>query len=234
MNLAKSHVRSRAQVVAAQIEDEIARSSFDAGHSLGRRRELIERYRISPTVLNEVLRILRDSGVVAVQRGHTGGVFVAGRPDRVQFGATVVYFNPGGLPASDLLEARLHIEKTLAPVAFDRATAEDVAEMRSAVPRLAEIAEDPRRFFIGLCEFHRTVVSAAHVNVLDAMHQSIVALLTSRVSRAVFIPGHEEVLHHSIDVHSALVDAIDDKNREAFQKLLILHGDDLVSTGEGS
>lgn len=222
---------SRAQIVAGQIEDEILQSSLEVGQNLARRGELLERYRISPTVLNEALRILRDSGVVSVRRGHSGGVFVAGRPARIQFGATDVYFTPGVIPAHDLLEARLHIENSLAAVAFDRATAADLAAMRAALPAFGEIAEDPRRFFLGLCEFHRAVVSAARIDLLDAMHQSVVALLTARVTRAVFVPGHEDVLSHSIDVHSAIVDAIEDKNRAVFNKLLILHRDDLVASG---
>ncbi|QSE87505.1 FadR family transcriptional regulator (plasmid) [Rhodococcus pseudokoreensis] len=223
--------RSRAEVVAGQLEDEILGGHLAVGTHLGRRAELMDRFGISPTIANEALRILRDSGLVSVRPGNRGGIFVASQPPQIRLGATDFWFTEGGPAPGDLFEARVHLETVLTPIAFDRATTEDVTSMRTELSRM-ERAVDPCDFFVAVMQVHRTMVTAARVPVLDSMHQAIVALLTARLTRAVFVPGYEEVLRHSVFVHVAMVDAIAERNREAFDKAIVLHSADLVREGK--
>ena len=60
---------SRAQQVAAQVENELLAARTPVGTSLGRRTDLMERFGISPTVCNEALRFLRDRDLVLVRPG---------------------------------------------------------------------------------------------------------------------------------------------------------------------
>ncbi|MEO6470626.1 MAG: hypothetical protein ABIR57_02210 [Aeromicrobium sp.] len=53
----------------------------------------------------------------------------------------------------------------------------------------------------------------------------MVALLTTRLTRAVY--GYNDVLRHTRSVHVAMVDAIEERDRVAFDKLRVLHGEDL-------
>ena len=66
------------------------------GAHLGRRTEFIERFGISPTVMNETLRILRGRGLVSVRPGAGGGVFVASLPPQVRLGAMDLWFHDSG------------------------------------------------------------------------------------------------------------------------------------------
>lgn len=52
------------------------------------------------------------------------------------------------------------------------------------------------------------------------------------LTRGTFIEGYEPLLRHSISVHEGLVDAIDDHDRTAFSKVMLLHNDDLIRTGD--
>ena len=58
---------SRAERVAADLEHEILSARLPVGAHLGRRSEIMDRFGISPTVMNETLRILRDRDLVAVR-----------------------------------------------------------------------------------------------------------------------------------------------------------------------
>lgn len=218
--------RSRAEVVAAQIEDELLRSQLPVGTHLGRRTEFMKRFALSPTVANEALRILRQSGLVSVRPGNRGGIFVATHRPHLRLGATDFWFTEGDPPAVELFEARVYLENTLTPVAFGRATEQDVAWMREALDQM-EGSRDPVGFFLAVMQVHRTMVSAAGVRVLDGMHQAIVTSLSARLTRAVFVPGYEDVLKHSSWVHVAMVDAIERRDQEAFDKLSVLHSEDL-------
>src|SRR5260221_14011531 len=113
--------RSRAQQVALVIENALLTSRTPVGTSLGRRTDLMVEHDVSPTVMNETLRILRDRGLVVVRPGPGGGVFVANQPPQVRLGALDLWFSGSGTDPLDLFEARNHLEDILTSVALDRA-----------------------------------------------------------------------------------------------------------------
>jgi DNA-binding FadR family transcriptional regulator len=213
--------------VAADVEEEILSARLPVGEHLGRRAEFMDRFGISPMIMSEALRILRSRGLVTVRPGTGGGIFVATLPPQVRLGGMDLWFTDYGPHPRELFEARVHLEAQLTPVAFDRATADDVTAMRAALEEMNR-ARDARAFLEAVMTLHRALVSAARVPVLDAMHQTVIALLRSTLSRATFIDGHEPLLRHSLEVHRGLVDAIASRNRPAFAKVMVLHQDDLV------
>ena len=193
----------------------------------------MDRFGISPTIMNETLRILRDKGLIRVRPGTGGGIFIAQLPPQVRLGAVDLWFNETGSQPLDLFEARLHLEVALAPVAFDRATDDDIAAMRGALEKI-ESATEARTYIVEIMNLHRVLVEAAHVPVLDGMHQVVVTLLQSSMGRAVFVDGHQSLLAHSVEVHVGLVDAIEKRDRTIFDKILRLHHDDLVRVDDPS
>lgn len=219
--------RSRAEQVAAEVEDEILDARLSVGAHLGRRAEFMERFGISPTIMNETLRILRDRGLVGVRPGTGGGIFVASLPPQIRLGAMDLWFTGTSVHPLALFEARLHLENSLTVVAFDRADETDVAAMDEACAAMIA-AGDARAFIDAVMRLHRALAAAARIAVLDGMHESVVALLQGSLSRAVFTDGHEPLRRHSEDVHTGIVEAIRSRNRTAFDKIMRLHDDDLV------
>jgi DNA-binding FadR family transcriptional regulator len=219
--------RSRAELVAADVEDEILEGRMPVGSHLGRRSEFMVRFGISPTIMNETLRILRDRGLVGVRPGAGGGVFVASQPPQVRLGGMDLWFVDSAIHPLDLFEARLYLEDSLAEVAFDRADERDISIMQAGYDDL-ERADDARAFLEALLRLHRSMVSAARVSVLDGMHQTIIALLQAGVRRAVFIDGYQPLRQGSLDVHRELLEAIRHHDRTRFQNALASHRESLV------
>jgi DNA-binding FadR family transcriptional regulator len=173
-----------------------------------------------------------DRGHGQLQRpGTGGGIFVAALPPQVRLGGMDLWFHDSGTHPLDLFEARVHLEAQLTPVAFDRATTEDVDAMRAALGQM-NAARDARAFLDAVMTLRRALVAAARVPVLDAMHQTVIAVLRGTLTRATFIDGHEPLLRHSIGVHEGLVEAIASGDRAAFGKIMLLHNDDLIRTGD--
>jgi DNA-binding FadR family transcriptional regulator len=218
---------SRAQQVAAAIEDELLASGTPVGTSLGRRTDLMEQHRVSPTVMNEVLRILRDRGLVVVRPGPGGGVFVASRPPQVRLGALDLWFSGAGTDPLELFEARAHLEDLLTRVAVDRAGPQDVRDMEWAVDEMQR-ADDPRAFLDANMRLHLAIARASRIPVLAGMYEAIVAILQASLTRAVLLDGHEEMYRHNIAVHQQIVAAIRESDAEALEKVLHLHRMDLV------
>jgi DNA-binding FadR family transcriptional regulator len=223
---ARSHL-SRAQQVAVEVENEILDAHIPVGASLGRRTDLMKRFAVSPTVINEALRILRDRGLVAVKPGPGGGVSVASRPPQVRLGAIDLWFTGAGSDPLDLFEARMHLEETLTRVAVDRAGPSDIRDMEWALESMRS-ADDPRAYLEANMRLHLAVARAARIPILTGMYEAIIAIISGTLTRAAVIADHEEMYAHNLAVHTEIVAAIRDGNREALEKLMGLHGQDLV------
>jgi DNA-binding FadR family transcriptional regulator len=218
---------SRAERVAADLEHEILSARLPVGAHLGRRSELMDRFGISPTVMNETLRILRDRDLVAVRPGPGGGITVASAPPQVRVGALDLWFQPSNPHPLDLFEARLYLEFGLTKAAFERATGDDVAAMRSAMVAM-RASTDPRQFFDSVLAFHGVVAAAAHIPVLEGMHQLIVTSIKTVLTGVVFVGDHEPLLARSLGVHDDIVAAIALHDQSSFVDAINRHDQDLI------
>jgi DNA-binding FadR family transcriptional regulator len=217
---------SRAQQVAAEIENRLLAGRTPVGTSLGRRTDLIEQYKVSPTVMNEVLRILRDRGLVVVKPGPGGGVFVASQPPQIRLGALDLWFSGAGDPL-DLFEARTYLEDLLTPVAADRAGPSDIRDMEWALEEMRGAA-DARGYLDANLRLHMAIARGARIPVLAGMYEAIAALLQNTLSRAELLPKHEEMYARNVEVHAEIVAAIRERDRVTLTKLMALHREDLV------
>lgn len=224
---------SRAQQVATTIENELLAERTPVGTAIGRRTDLMERHQVSPTVMNEALRILRDRGLVVVRPGPGGGVFVASQPPQVRLGALDLWFSTPGMDPLDLFEARTHLEDILTTVAVDRAGPEQVRDMEWAVEAM-RAASDARSFVDANLRLHLAIARAARIPVLSGMYEAIAAIILGTLTKAELLPGHEEMYRHNIDVHAEIVVAIRERDHEALAKLMPLHRSDLVRAVDAS
>jgi DNA-binding FadR family transcriptional regulator len=218
---------SRAQQVAAAIENELLASRTPVGTSLGRRTDLMGHHRVSPTVMNEALRILRDRDLVVVRPGPGGGVFVASLPPQVRLGALDLWFTGSGTDPRDLFEARTHLEDILTSVALDRAGPADLRDMEWAVEEMRG-ATEPRAYLEANLRLHQAIARAARIPVLAGMYEAIAAIIAGTLARAELLAGHEEMYARNVEVHAEIVAAIRERDREALAKLMDLHRQDLV------
>jgi DNA-binding FadR family transcriptional regulator len=218
---------SRAERVAADLEHEILTARLPVGAHLGRRSEIMDRFSISPTVMSETLRILRDRDLVAVRPGPGGGITVASAPPQVRLGALELSFQPSNPHPLDLFEARLYLEFGLTKAAFERATSDDVAAMRSAMVAM-RASTDAAQFFDTVLAFHGVVAAAAHIPVLEGMHQLIVTSIKAVLTRVVFVRHHEPLLATSLGVHDDIVAAIALHDQRSFVDAINRHDQDLI------
>jgi DNA-binding FadR family transcriptional regulator len=199
---------SRAERVAADLEHEILSARLPVGAHLGRRSELMDRFGISPTVMNETLRILRDRDLVTVRPGPGGGITVASAPSQVRVGALDLWFQPSTPHPLDLFAA-----------------------MRSAMVAM-RASTDAAEFFDAVLAFHGVVAAAAHIPVLEGMHQLIVTSIKAVLTRVVFVRDHEPLLARSLDVHDDIVAAIALHDQLSFVDAITRHDQDLIRAGD--
>lgn len=219
---------SRAQQVAAEIEAEILARQLPSGTKLGLRTDLIARFGVSPAVMNEALRILRDRSLVAVRPGPNGGVIVDSPPPQIRTGGIDIWHQGLTVDPEQLFDARTHLDSLLTTVAVQRATPEDIRAMEWALDDMRAALEDAPAFLAANMRFHLAVARASKIELLAGLYESIVAVLTATMTKASFVdPGHE-LRRHNVQVHADLIAAIRDQDTTRIGKLLALHRQDTI------
>lgn len=219
---------SRAQVVAAEIEAQVLADRATPGTHLGLRTELIERFGVSPSVMNEALRILRERDLVTVKPGPNGGVFVNNPPPQVRLGGIDLWHQGLTVDPEQLFEARAYLDALFPPVAMQRATPEDIRAMEWALDEMRAARDDARAWLDANMRLHLAIARASRITMLIGLYESIVTLLRATVSKATYVDGLDELRRHNFDVHANLVAAIRDQNAAALEKVLALHHGDMI------
>ena len=223
---------SRAEDIANRIEMEILRSGQPAGTRLGLRTDLISRFEVSPGVMNEALRLLRDRELIVVKPGPSGGVFTADQPPGVRLGALDLWFQGLTVPPLEIFESRTLLEEMFNNLALQASGPADHTAMERALQSMNNSAADPRGFFAANVEFHRAIAKSTGVTVLIAIYDSLVTVLTGALVRAAWTSGHEETIDHNLRVHGQILEAIRAKDRKRLETATRLHRVDMVSLAQ--
>jgi DNA-binding FadR family transcriptional regulator len=225
---------SRAEQVAAAIENEVFASRAPVGTFLGRRSDLIEKHGVSPSVINEALQLLRDRGMVTVRPGPSGGVFVASQPPQVRLGALDLWFQGLSVPPVKMFESRMHLEDLFSQVAIGRATPDDIADMEWGLQEMRQ-AKTPRAFLDANMRLHLTIGRATRLDLLVELYESIVVMLSAALVRVeAVLPWENGAKRRSIQVHADLVAAIRDRDRVLLEKTVQLHAQDMTRMSDPS
>jgi DNA-binding FadR family transcriptional regulator len=219
---------SRAQQIAVEIEADILARRLAAGTRLGLRTELIDRFEVSPPVMNEALRILRERDLVTVRPGPNGGVIVASPPPQLRLGGIDVWHQGLTVEPEQLFEARSQLDTLLTTVAAQRATPEDIRAMQWALDDMRAAGDDARAFLNANMRLHVAIARASRIELLAGFYESIVTLLSTTMTKATFVQDKDELREHNLQVHADLILAIRDQDTIALQKLLRLHHQDTV------
>jgi len=205
------------------------------GERLPAEPELARQLGIAPMTLRQALAILREAGYVETHRGRGGGTFVrrakpptpAGRARRLLRSLTVEALQ-------DLVDFRVAIATTAAALAAERASQDELAEMRS----LVEAMDAPGRyeaFRRDDARFHLSVASAARSPRLTAAEASMQVEVGALMS---LIPHPPEALHVSNAQHRAILEALSCRRPDAARALMEEHvrgtGDFLVGLRLGT
>jgi DNA-binding FadR family transcriptional regulator len=220
--------RSRAQQIAAEIEGEILSDRLPSGTRLGLRTDLIARFEVSPPVMNEALHILRERDLVTVRPGPNGGVIVASPPPQLRLGGIDVWHQGLTVEPEQLFEARSQLDILLTTVAAQRATPEDIRAMQWALDDMRAAGDDARAFLDANMRLHVAIARASRIELLAGFYESIVTLLSTTMTKAIFVQDKDELREHNLQVHADLILAIRDQDPIALQKLLKLHHQDTI------
>jgi GntR family transcriptional regulator, transcriptional repressor for pyruvate dehydrogenase complex len=217
--------------VANQLLDRIVSQQFHPGDRLPPEREIGEALGVSRSVVREAIRILNGKGVLSVKSGSGVVVTAVDRQNVVETMKLFIHaqggLHPGGSFSYDEIhEVREMVEVRVTGLAAQRATEQDLVELRQAFREMDENVGSPETLSDKDVEFHRTIARSAHNELYLIMLDSIGdVLLEIRLEALSHKERRTEVLAH----HQRILDAILSHDSEAARRAMAEHLEDSAS-----
>jgi DNA-binding FadR family transcriptional regulator len=203
-----------------RILEGIRRGELMPGDVLPSHHQLAAQYGVGLSTVREAIKALAMIDVVDVRPG---------RGTRVLPNALGVLNNMASVQASvrtvkfdQAYEARAAIEVLLARLAAQRATPQDLAEMRQAYGEMQACVEDTEAFLRADWRFHLAVAEAAMNVILAQMYTLAHGILHQMFQRTVIRPGGKEA---GISYQGALLEAIAARDPERAEHCVRQHMD---------
>jgi DNA-binding FadR family transcriptional regulator len=159
--------------VAAELEEHVLSGALPVGAKLPSERQLAAQFGVGRPLVREALRTLAERGLVEIAPGR--GTFARSVRSSDAARPLASLYRRQGVTTRDVVEARLMLEREGAALAVDRATDEELADLRARLV-LFESATQPVERLEHDLRFHAGVVRLAHNPVLESMFGSIAPL----------------------------------------------------------
>jgi DNA-binding FadR family transcriptional regulator len=157
-----------AEVLATAIRDDIATSGRQIGEVFGTEVALLERYRVSRSVLREAVRLLEYHAVAKMRRGPGGGLVVAEPQAQASIDTIALYLQYRKPRGEDLRLMRDAIEIDNVAKVVNRRDAPEVGAFLDAHRLVIEEAgNDPRKAGMEEFLFHTGLAQLAGNGLLD-------------------------------------------------------------------
>jgi|WetSurMetagenome_2_1015567.scaffolds.fasta_scaffold132860_2 GntR family transcriptional regulator, transcriptional repressor for pyruvate dehydrogenase complex len=203
------------QIVVEQIEESILTGKFTQGERLPAERALINDFGISRRTLREALRVLEQKGLIEIKTGSKGGAFVkriATAQASQMSESLALLIRSKRISLDDLTEFRDDMEGISARRAAERATKEDIQEMKSLLAESQSLLTakefDWKAFFDVDRRIHlavaRTARNIVHESILRTVHENIHRYYES------YLPQERHVARQSHKGMLELVKAIEE------------------------
>ncbi len=145
------------------------------GDRLPPERELAQKLKISRSTLRAGIGFLSAMGVLKSR--HGAGTFISEGPAAFDASSLSVMGALHGFQSWQMFEARMALECSLAALAAERATEEQMTALAEEVAEMYAAIDDPQLYLIHDVRFHRTVAAAAGNPILAALMETITAAL---------------------------------------------------------
>jgi GntR family transcriptional repressor for pyruvate dehydrogenase complex len=176
----------------------ISEGTLAPGGRLPSERELATSFGVSRSSLRQALKVLEIMGVISQHVGD--GTYLNSSAKAILSEPMQFLILLDGISVHELMEARLIVEPELAAQAAERATDDDIANIRRELDGMENAKRDPARFIEHDLLFHQTIFAAARNRVCGLMfavvHQSLKDLIT--MTSKVVEAEHTLVLHRRI------------------------------------
>lgn len=200
--------RSLAVGLAEQLRAHAEGPDVRPGDLIGTKKELAERFSVSPGTLNEALRILALHGVVTLRSGPRGGVFAAAPAGHLRLANLVLSFRADPETMNDAMIVRDSLEAAVWLDIAEHAPAQEIGELRDHLRAMDDARVDPEGYLRRNWDLHAAAARLCRNRILRETYLGAVDLMTGAlkaVESAAQASAETRLIN--LRVHGGLIDA---------------------------
>jgi DNA-binding FadR family transcriptional regulator len=210
------------QEVQDRLLQRINSGEIRPGDQLPSERELMEFYGVGRVAVREALQELARSGIVEISHGERARVVVPTASLLIQQMGEgtrhLLRMQPAML--DHLKEARLFLETGMVRLAAQRATAQDVAQLRERWQHHQDAMQDLAHFIERDMLFHREIARISGNPIFPAIVEAMFGWANEYYRSIVRAPGVESV---TLAEHERIVQAIEQRDPDAAEQAMRDH-----------
>lgn len=174
MNVTQVSRQAIPMLIAEQIQKLVVSGELGTGDKLPSERELCENFGASRTAVREAVSGLISKGIL---ERRNNGIFVKEVDRQTIVEPMTILIARKNISINDILEVRGILDIESARLAAQRATEEDVEDLRRCVEEAEKpsSSEKSRRYHVA--DFHRLIAKATHNPLLDNLYAIIFEIL---------------------------------------------------------
>lgn len=206
-------------VLARELRRQIL-SAIPPGAPLPTERDLMAQTGLSRSSVREALRILEAEHLITTRPGRFGGS-VANRPNDEALGRSISLFAQGrGITVQSLLQTREAVEPSLAALAAQNRSDDDLQQLRDCSVRLKD-AGDLSLFLRENVNWHMVIAAASGNELLRAFMGSISTMIFKVTAVENFTT--DEIRQQVLRAHQSIEQAIAKQDVEAARRRMARH-----------
>jgi GntR family transcriptional regulator, transcriptional repressor for pyruvate dehydrogenase complex len=198
----------------------IQRGEISAGDRLPPERDLAKLLGVSRPTLRAGIRSLSTVGILQSRQG--AGTFVAEADESPTLDSSPLRLLSAlhGFTSDEMFEARLALEMSIAGLAAERATSEQMTLLAEEIAGMYASLEDPEQYLVHDMQFHQTVAAASGNRILTSLMNMVATILFDYRSKTV---KRATDLKESAEQHHNIYRAMREHNPEAARQAMRDH-----------
>jgi DNA-binding FadR family transcriptional regulator len=215
------------EVIARRIKKQISEGRLIAGHKLPAERDMARQFKTSRVSVREAYRSLEELGLLRIRRGAEGGAFIAQFDHEPVRRSLSLVLGLGNTAHSEVTEARMLIEPSIARLAALRARPEDIAKLELVLTREEEEVSHPTADSGTTAgQFHRAIADCAR-NVPLVVLMNALADLTAESVSALDTRVRFRHRRKNCQYHRKIFEAIRTHDADVAYALMVQHVGDI-------
>ena len=201
-----------AEGVVAQLRDMIHKGQLVLGDRLPPERDLAKLLGVSRPTLRAGIRSLTAVGILQSRQG--AGTFVADAEESPTLDSSPLRMMAAlhGFTTDEMFEARLALEMSIAGMAAERATSEQITLMSEEIAGMYASLNEPEQYLVHDMQFHQTVAAASNNRILTSLMNMIATILFDSRSKTV---KRAKDLKQSAEQHHNIYRAMRERDPQA-------------------
>jgi GntR family transcriptional repressor for pyruvate dehydrogenase complex len=209
-----------AEEVVARLQEMIQSGELSHGDRLPPERDLAKLLGVSRPTLRAGIRSLTAVGILQSRQG--AGTFVAEAQESPTLDTNALRLLSAlhGFTSDEMFEARLALEMSIAALAAERATSEQMAQLAEEIAGMYASIDRPEQYLVHDMQFHQTVAAASGNRILTALMNMVASILFEYRSKTV---KRAIDLKDSAEQHHNIYRAIREHNPETARQAMRVH-----------